>query len=91
MESLDTLHKKIDAVIKKNAALEAENKRLKHTITKYEKAEASLNKKINSLEHDMVSVSMGATVKNDEARENMRNQLDTVIGEIDKILGTLND
>ena len=39
----------------------------------------------------MVSVSLGSAVTGDDAKENMREQLDNVIDEIDKILNTLND
>lgn len=91
MEALDRLSKKLDTLLKKYAALEAENKRLKDTVADQIKANEKLQKKLSSLEKDMVSVNLGKTVENDEERENMRQQLDTVIAEIDKILNTLND
>ncbi len=91
MEALDKLSKKLDTLLKKHAALESENKRLKDTIADQIKTTEKLQKKLTSLEKDMVSVRLGNTVENDEERENMRQQLDTVIGEIDKILNTLND
>ncbi len=91
MEALDKLNKKIDTLLKKYAALEAENKRLKDTIAKEIKTTEKLNKKLASLEQNMVSVHIGKAVDNGEEQENMRRQLDSVIGEIDKILNTLND
>ncbi|MCD6012162.1 MAG: hypothetical protein K0Q79_2024 [Flavipsychrobacter sp.] len=91
MEALDKLSKKLDSLLKKYAAIESENKRLKETIATQIKTTEKLQKKLTSLEKDMVSVRLGNTVENDEERENMRQQLDTVIGEIDKILNTLND
>lgn len=91
MEALDKLSKKLDTLLKKHAATEAENKRLKETIAAQIKTTEQLNKKLASLEKSMVSVHIGKTVEDDEQKENMREQLDTVIGEIDKILNTLND
>jgi hypothetical protein len=39
----------------------------------------------------VVSVRLGTAFTGDEERDNMREQLDNVIDEIDKILNTLND
>jgi len=91
MEALDNLNKKLDMLLKKYAALEAENKRLKETVAAQNKSVEKLNKKLSSLENGMVSVHMGETIGSAEDKENMRKQLDNVIGEIDKILNTLND
>jgi len=91
MLALDLLNKKLDTLLKKHAALEAENKRLKDTVAGQIKETAKLNKKLASLEQGMVSVHLGKTTGSEDEKENMRLQLDTVIGEIDKILNTLND
>ena len=91
MEALDQLNKKLDMLLKKYAALEAENKRLKATIAGHEKSAEVLNKKLASLEQGMVSVHLGKAVVDEDEMNNMREQLDNVIGEIDKILNTLND
>ena len=91
MQALDQLNIKINTLIKKYTALEAENKRLKDTIARQEKTEQELSRKLGSLEHNMVSVHLGKAVNNDADKENMRRQLDTVITEIDRILNTLND
>lgn len=91
MEALDTLNTKLDKLLKKHLAAEAENSRLKDTIAKHDKAMEALHKKIASLEHGMVSVHLGSTVSGEDEKVNMRRQLDNVIAEIDKILNTLND
>jgi len=91
MQALDTLNTKLDMLLKKYAALEAENKRLKTTIAAQDKSVELLSKKLASLEQGMVSVHLGKTELDDEEKDNMRRQLDTVIAEIDKILQTLND
>jgi soluble cytochrome b562 len=91
MQALDTLNKKLDTLLRKYSALVSENKRLKETIAKQIKTEEKLNKKLASLEQSMVSVHLGKAVTNDDEQERMREQLDNVIAEIDKILNTLND
>ncbi len=90
MQALHELNMKLTALLKKYAALEAENKRLKDTIAKGQVAQEQLNARIAQLEKDMVSVNL-STVAGDEERGNMRIQLDHVITEIDRILNTLND
>jgi len=91
MQALDTLSNKLDELLKKTAALEAENKRLTTSVAVGEKKIVALNKKLASLEKDVVSVRLGTAFTGDEERDNMREQLDNVIDEIDKILNTLND
>jgi hypothetical protein len=91
MEALDQLNKKLDSLLKKHAALASENKRLKDTIASQIKDNEKLTRKLASLEQDMVSVNLEHTPTNEGDKENMRKQLDSVIGEIDKILNTLND
>ena len=91
MLALYTLGKKLDELLKKTAALEMENKRLKASVSAGERSVKELTKKLASLENDMVSVSLGSAVTGDDAKENMREQLDNVIDEIDKILNTLKD
>jgi vacuolar-type H+-ATPase subunit D/Vma8 len=91
MQALDTLNKKLDTLLRKFTALESENKRLKETVAKQIKTEEKLTKKLASLEQGMVSVHLGNAVTSDDEKEHMREQLDNVIAEIDKILNTLND
>jgi soluble cytochrome b562 len=91
MQALDELNAKLNTLLKRYAATEAENKRLKDTIARQIKTEEKLNKRLASLEQDMVSVKLGENVGNDEDKQNMRDQLDSLIEEIDGILNTLND
>ncbi len=91
MEALDLLSKKLDLLLKKYAATESENKRLRETVAAQTRSLDDLGRKLSSLEKDMVSVHIGSTRENGEDNENMRRQLDSVIAEIDKILNTLND
>ena len=54
MQALDTLSNKLDELLKKTAALEAENKRLTTSVAVGEKKIVALNKKLASLEQDVV-------------------------------------
>jgi hypothetical protein len=91
MQALDELNRKLNTLIKKHTALEAENKRLKDTIARQAVAEDKLKKQLASLEQNMVSVNLGGTVSDVEEKDNMRRQLDGLIAEIDGLLNTLND
>ena len=91
MDAINILNSKLDLLLKKHAASEADNKRLRAIIDGQNKVIQTLNKKISSLESNMVSVNLGSTNITDEEKQNMRTQLDSLIAEIDKILNTLND
>ena len=91
MEALDLLNTRLDTLIKKYAAVQADNVRLRATIDGQNKVIQKLNKKVTSLDNGMVSVQLGNTNITSEDKEHMARQLDNVIGEIDKILNTLND
>lgn len=91
MLALDELNRKLNTLIKKHTALEAENKRLRDTIARQSASEEKLKKQIASLEQNMVSVNLGGTVADAEEKDNMRRQLDGLIAEIDGLLNTLND
>ena len=77
--------------MKRYGALHAENKRLKETVASQTKSIESLNQKLHEVEQNMVAVQIGKSVLTDDEKVKMRKQIDTVIGEIDKILTNLND
>jgi hypothetical protein len=91
MQALDNLSKKINLLIKKQAALEAENNRLKTIIAAHQETEMKLNAQLASLDNNLVSVRIDSKTENTEEKENMVRQLDKLIQEIDIILNTLND
>ena len=91
METLTLLDDKLNLLIKKYAAKEAENARLRATIEGQNKVIQRLNKKVTGMDNSMVSVQFGKAGITDDEKENMNRQLDSVIAEIDKILTTLND
>ena len=91
MRELELLSNKLDALLKKYAALEAENNSLKDTIAHQQQKVITLNSQLAKLEENAGSAHIGKTVADDAERKALRKQLDGVIGEIDKILTTLND
>ncbi|HYD22412.1 MAG TPA: hypothetical protein VEB40_13110 [Flavipsychrobacter sp.] len=91
MQALQILTEKLDLLLKKYAELQAENKQLKKTISEQLKSIEQLNKKFELLEENMMAIQLGKNVLDNNGKLAMNKQIDTVIGEIDKILATLND
>jgi predicted nucleic acid-binding Zn-ribbon protein len=91
MQELQVLNDKLDHLLKKYTALQAENLKLKNTISQQTESIKGLNEKLSRLEENMIGNQMGNGVLSDEDKDGMKKQLDNVIGEIDKILSTLND
>lgn len=91
MQELELLNSKLDMLLKKYAALQAENKSLKETVSSHVRTIETLNTRLAGLEEDMMSYKLGAAVTDPKEKTALRKQLDSVIGEIDKILVRLND
>lgn len=91
MQELQLLNEKLDLLLKKYTALQAENARLKDTVSKQLKSIEGLNSKLSSLEENIGSAQIGKAVISNGEKNGVRKQIDNVIGEIDKILNTLND
>ncbi|MCD6063119.1 MAG: hypothetical protein K0R82_1030 [Flavipsychrobacter sp.] len=91
MQELQLLNDKLDALLKKYAALQAENTRLRETIARQLSSIESLNSNLAVLEQSVTATTISNSTANDKEKEAMRKQLDNVIVEIDKILTSLND
>lgn len=91
MQELQLLNDKLDALLKKYAALQAENERLKETIAQQLSSIESLNSNLAVLEKSVMAATISSSAANDKEKEAMRKQMDNVILEIDKILTSLND
>lgn len=91
MEVLNELNGKVNLLLKRYTALEAENKKLKATIEALSDKEKQMVAHIASLEDKMVSVNLNGAVTDDSDKAEMRKQLDILIEDIDRILKTLND
>ncbi len=89
MKPLEQLNEKVGLLLKKTAALEKENALLKGTIAKHQ--EELRKTRQNSGSMDAVGALLASDAVGDEDKKEMRAKLDVVIGEIDKILATLND
>lgn len=91
MQELQLLKDKLDVLLKKYAAIEAENIRLKTTVAEQSKSIESLNHKLSTLEEDITAQQIGRSLLDGDEKEKMRKQIDQVIGEIDKIMNSFND
>ena len=91
MLELQLLSDKLDVLIKKYEQVQAENASLKQTVATELKSIEKLNGKLADLEDRLLAVQVGQVITNDKDKAVVRKQLDNVIGEIDKILTTLND
>lgn len=91
MQALQILTEKLDLLLKKYAELQAENKSLKKTIGEQLASIEQLNKKFDSMEQNMAAIQLGKNFLDNNDKLAMTKQIDTVVGEIDKILATLND
>ena len=85
------LGSRVEALLKKYQSLQAEHAILRETAAAQKQTIESLTNRIASLEEDLVSVQMGRAVLSAEEKARMRRQLDQVISDIDKILGSLHD
>lgn len=90
MQELCLLDEKLDLLLKKYAALQDENTRLRQTVSEQLQAIEQLNNRLALLETDMLSAQNQVPAGNGDTTA-IRKQLDNVIGEIDKILLTLHD
>ena len=91
MQELQLLNTRIELLLKRYAALQDENNRLKSTIAEQQEQIEGLNKKLVVLEEHLVSAQDAKRSMGTQEKDQIRQQLDQVIEEIDKILGTLND
>ncbi len=91
MQEIQKLSEKLDLLLKKYGELQAENTRLKKTVANQLKEMELLNGNFAALETNMASVQLGKSVLTVNDKIAVSRQIDTVIGDIDKILATLND
>jgi uncharacterized coiled-coil protein SlyX len=91
MQELQLLNDKLDMLLKKYAAAQTENKRLKETVAEQTRTIEELNSKLSDLEQNLTAVQVSRSAVTGEEKNKMKLQLDNVIGEIDKILTTLDD
>ncbi len=90
MQELRLLDEKLEQLLKKYTALQAENSRLQQTVSAQLQSIEELNNRLAVLETGLLATQAKEHAPAGDVTD-IRNQLDTVIEEIDKILLTLND
>lgn len=92
MQELTTLHTKLDKLLKKYVATQAEKEELLKTLREQNKEIEKLNGKVSTLESKLNTIQTATVLSGgngDSAA--VKKQLNTLIGDIDKLLATLND
>jgi chromosome segregation ATPase len=91
MQELTLLHTKLDKLLKKYAALQAEKDDLLATLRRQNEDMQQLNKKVASLEEELNLAKTGDAIAGKDDKTAVRKQLNSLIGDIDKLLASLND
>jgi len=91
MQELTLLHTKLEKLLKKYTALQAENEGLLATMRQQNETLEVLNKKVASLEDELNTAKTADVISAKEDKTAVRKQLNSLIGDIDKLLASLND
>lgn len=91
MQELTLLHTKLEQLLKKHAALQAENKALHNTVREQDEQFQKLNKKVISLEDELANNKTAEALIGKDDKSAVKKQLNSLIGDIDKLLASLND
>jgi regulator of replication initiation timing len=91
MEALETLKDNIGAILKKHAVLVLENQTLRATIAKQELEINSLKNALVKSEATVAEVQFSKPILTDTEKEKLKQYIDSVVSEIDKVLLTFND
>ena len=91
MQELTLLHTKLDKLLKKYAALQAEKDGLLATLRRQNEDMQQLNKKVAALEEELNLAKTGDVITGKDDKTAVRKQLNSLIGDIDKLLASLND
>lgn len=91
MQEIQWLSDRVAALLRRYAALRAENRGLKETIGRQSEEIARLEEQLRGSEDRLLAAEVAGLVPEGKEREKVRHRLDAVISEIDKILTNLND
>lgn len=91
MEELTLLHTKLDKLLKKYTALQTENNVLQETVRVQNKELKTMNKKVTDLENQLTTGNTAEVMISKDGKEAVHKQLDLLIGDIDKLLASLNE
>lgn len=91
MQELQLLNSKLETLLKRYSSLQAENLRLKKTISKHNRTLETMNKKVADCEEQILVLQARNALTSTEDKATARKQIDNLINDIDKILASLND
>ncbi len=91
MELLANLNERIDLLLRKYTAMQAENDRLRDLLAGQTAQITELNTTLGAMEEKMLAMQIGQGVTDDKEKEKLKGQLDKLIAEIDHLLISLND
>lgn len=91
MQELSILHTKLDKLLRQYLALEAERDALLLTIGRQKEEIAELEKRAGQVEEQLNLDRTGEALAGKEDKQAVRKQLNALIGDIDKLLASLND
>ncbi len=91
MKGLDILKERVDALLKSYAALLRERNALRKELKGKEQEQQELAERLRIAEEELLALQIGKAIPDTAARTRNRKKLDAVIGQIDKILTSLND
>ncbi|HQE12790.1 MAG TPA: hypothetical protein PLQ78_08585, partial [Flavipsychrobacter sp.] len=82
---------KVQELLKKYQELKIENQQLKKSLAAQTKDLSLLNNQFSDLEQKLLLQHIGTQVMTSEEKQQMKQQITQVIGEIDKLLHSLHD
>jgi len=91
MDPLQILNDRIDVLLRRYQALQAENRRLREAVDGQTMTIAQLNAALASLEEKMLGMQIGTGLPDEKEKQDLRRRMDKLIAEIDKMLISLND
>jgi cell division protein FtsB len=91
MEGIDALHDRVNALLKRFGSLTRERESLKKELNSMRAENEELRAQLRQAEEGLLALQISQSMPDAAVREQSRKKLDAVIGEIDKILTTLND
>ena len=91
MKGIDTLRERVNALLKRHASVLRERDGLKKELALLKEENKDLLVRLSQAEEYLMAVQIGRAMPDEKTRVRSRKKLDEVIGEIDKILMTLND
>ena len=90
-EHINSIHAKLQLLLKKYAAIQKENEVLTHEIKEYREKEKDFLQKINSLEMQAGILKASAGKMNDKEKHDFDKRINQYIKDIDKCMAILNN